>query len=240
MPVPTLRLRLAVVAATLAAALASRADAQPPAPLKAGVSLVSIDFLALGRDGRPVPDLRADEVTLRIGGRPRPVEGLNAIDVTTPRGQPVSPLPAPYGTNVQTQEARAFVLVVDDDSFRVGTERALREAADSFLDSLAPTDRIALVTMPYGGTRVDFTTEQELVRASLAQVIGQQPSSESAEDAACRTRRTLDSLTGLMQSLANGGSPATVAFFSASLAGPNEQVIRSGGTVGTCALLPDR
>ena len=40
------------------------------------------------------------------------------------------------------------MLAVDDDSFRVGTERALREAADTFLDKLAPTDRIALVTMP--------------------------------------------------------------------------------------------
>ena len=49
----------------------------------------------------------------------------------------------------------------------------MQEAADTFLDNLVPTDRIALVTLPYGGTRVSLTTEQEKVRASLAQVVGQ-------------------------------------------------------------------
>jgi hypothetical protein len=210
--------------------------------LKSGVSLVVIDFLALGRDGRPVPDLKADEVTLRIGGRPRPVDSLSLVDVMSAGAGrvPVSPLPPPFGTNVQSAEARSFVLAVDDDSFRVGTERALREAADTFLDGLAPTDRVALVTMPYGGTRVDLTTEQEKVRASLAQVVGQAARAESADEMACRTRRTLDSLTGLMQSLAFGASPVTVAFFSASMVGPNEQVLRDKQTIGTCALTPDK
>ena len=213
---------------------------QPTTPLKSGVSLISIDFLALGRDGRPLPDLKADEVTLRVGGRSRPVQSLNLIDVAAsgPR-TPVSPLPPPFGTNIQTHDSRAFVLVVDDDSFRVGTERALREAADTFLDNLAPTDRIALVTMPYGGTKVELTTEQEKVRASLAQIIGQGSSRESADEMACRTRRTLESLGGLMEGFASSGSPVTVAFFSASMVGPNEQVIRSGQAVATCALLPE-
>ena len=140
---------------------------------------------------------------------------------------------------MQSARRRAFVLVVDDDSFRVGTERALREAADTFLDNLAPTDQVALVTMPYGGTRVDLTTEQEKVRASLAQVIGQATANETPDDMACRTRRTLDSLAGLMQGLAGASSPVTVAFFSASLVGPNQQVVKSERRVATCALMPE-
>ncbi len=56
---------------------------------------------------------------------------------------------------------------------------------------------------------------------------------------ACRTRRTLDSLAGLMQGLAGASSPVTVAFFSASLVGPNQQVIKSEGRVATCALMPE-
>jgi VWFA-related protein len=209
--------------------------------LKSGVSLVSIDFLALAKDGRPVPDLKADEVTLRIGGRVRPVHSMSLIDAASPVAgrAPLSPLPPPFGTNVQSEESRSFVLVVDDDSFRVGTERALQEAADTFLDNLVPTDRIALVTLPYGGTRVDLTTEQEKVRASLAQVVGQAARTETPDEMACRTRRTLDSLTGLMQSLAASTSPVTVTFFSASMVGPNEQVMRAGQTVAGCALLPD-
>ena len=45
--------------------------AQSP-PLKSGISLVSLDFLAIGRDGQPVQDLKAEEVSLKVGGRARP------------------------------------------------------------------------------------------------------------------------------------------------------------------------
>jgi hypothetical protein len=216
--------------------------AQSP-PLESGISLVSLDFLAIGRDGQPVPDLKAEEVSLKLGGRARPLTAINLVDVVGPTGsaQPsaVSPLPPPFGTNVQSHEARAFVLVVDDDSFRVGTERALREAADTFLDKLAPTDRIALVTMPYGGTRVSLTTEQEAVRASLASIVGQAPTNESPDDMACRSRRTVDSLRGLFEGFIGSPIAVTVAFFSASMVGPNEQAIRSERSVAACALLPE-
>jgi VWFA-related protein len=243
--------RLAPVARTAVAMLIAACpvalicvNAAPQAPqgatFKSGVSLVSLDFQVLGRDGRPIPDLKADEVTLRIGGRQRPIESLNLIDVASGAGgAPVSPLPPPYGSNIPSGGSRSFILVVDDDSFRVGTERALREAANAFLDGLAPSDRIALVTMPYGGTRVDMTADQERVRASLAQIVGQAATSETADEMACRSRRSLDSLAGLMQGLIDSPSPVTVAYFSASMVGPNEQVIRDKQTVGTCALMPD-
>jgi hypothetical protein len=187
-----------------------------------------------------VADLKPEEVSLKLGGRARPLTAINRIELGGRRiATAVSPLPAPFGSNVQTQESRAFGLVVDNDSFRVGTERALREAAATFLDQLGPTDRIALVTMPYGGTRVSLTTEQEAVRASLAGIIGQAPPTETADDMACRSRRTLDSLRGLFDGFAGSASPVTVAFFSASLVGPNDQVIRSQQSVATCALLPE-
>ena len=238
------RNRAAIVGAIALTALVgvsqARQDTGASQPIKSGISLVALDFLAIGRDGRPVPDLKPDEVSLKIGGRARPVQALNLISVVPdPSQRVVSPLPPPFGTNIPTQDARAFVLVIDDDSFRVGTERALREAADTFLDSLAPTDRIALVTMPYGGTRVNMTTEQEKVRASLAQIIGQAPPFESPDDMASRSRRTLESLTGLFEGLAGSSSPVTVAFFSASLAGPNQQVIRTGQPIAGSALRPE-
>jgi hypothetical protein len=229
----------ALVAATLPPGPPAAAQGQTAA-LKSGVSLVTFDFLVVGRDGRPVPDLKAEDVTLKVGGRTRPIGTVNMVDVGPPRTTtPVSPLPPPFGTNVQTQEGRAFVLVIDNDSFRVGTERGLREAADTFLDSLAPSDRVALVTMPYGGTRVNLTAEQEAVRASLAGIVGQGSRSETAEEMACRSRRTLDSLRGLLEGFINSPFPVTVAFFSASMVGPTEQVVRSERSVATCALLPE-
>jgi hypothetical protein len=236
---PLLLLAAPPLVSTPVASGSGQGAAQAPA-LKSGISLVSLDFLAIGRDGQPVPDLRAEEVSLKLGGRARPLTAINLVDASgDTQPQAVSPLPPPFGTNVQTRETRAFVLVVDDDSFRVGTERALREAADTFLDKLAPTDRIALVTMPYGGTRVSLTTEQEAVRASLASIVGQAPANETPDDMACRSRRTVDSLRGLFEGFIGSPVPVTVAFFSASMVGPNEQAIRSERSVATCALLPE-
>src|SRR5687768_694786 len=68
---------LAMAAGSLVAGATVFVDARPgpegqdrgSSTIQSGVSLVSVDFLALGRDGRPVPDLKPDEVTLRIGGR---------------------------------------------------------------------------------------------------------------------------------------------------------------------------
>ena len=56
---------------------------------------------------------------------------------------------------------------------------------------------------------------------------------------ACRSRRTLDSLRGLFDGFAGSASPVTVAFVSASMVGPNQQVMRTGERIATCALLPE-
>ena len=201
------------------------AAAQSP-PLKGGISLVSLDFLAIGRDGQPVPDLKAEEVSLKLGGRARPLTAINLVDVVG------SAQPARRSRRCRRRSERTCRPASHGRSCwswtttRSGSapNGALREAADTFLDKLAPTDRVALVTMPYGGTRVSLTTEQEAVRASLAAIVGQAPANETPDDMACRSRRTLDSLRGLFEGFIGSPVPVTVAFFSASMVGPNEQV----------------
>jgi hypothetical protein len=81
---------------TLQMTLTTPAAITPPhqaAPIKTGVSLVVIDFLALGRDGRPVTDLKPGDVTLRVGGRARTIEALNLVDAVS-GGRPAPVLPA--------------------------------------------------------------------------------------------------------------------------------------------------
>ena len=72
-------LPIAVIAA--AALTPDGAALSQSPPLKTGISLVWLDFLAIGRDGRPVVDLKPDEVTLKLGGRARPLSAVNLIDV---------------------------------------------------------------------------------------------------------------------------------------------------------------
>jgi hypothetical protein len=228
---------LALSSAAGGAAAGQRTPAGPPPG-----NAASLDFLAIAPDGLPVADLKADEVSLRIDGRARPIRSLQFVRIPAAVGpaEPDPELPAPFGSNLpDATGTRAMVLVVDDDSFRVGMERPLREATEFFLGSLAPSDRVALVTMPYGGTKVSLTTDHAKVKAAVAQVIGQAPQRESASDHACRSRRTLESLIGLLEGFSDA-APPVVLFFSAGLSGPTDSEIRSprvmtgGQTIGMC------
>jgi hypothetical protein len=148
---------------------------------------------------------------------------LQWIDVASPRKpdeKPAPALPPPFGTNVATTDGRAVILVIDDDSFRPGREAPLRDAVNLFLATLSTRDRVSLVTVPYGGLKVDFTTEHERIANALLRITGQATSDQTGSDLACRTRRTLEALVGLLDSLGGGQGPTTVLFVSAGLAGP--------------------
>ena len=238
-----------------AAALLRRGAARPPIQARtgtaaAGAGPVSLDFVVLDRDGVPVADLTVDQVTLRVDGRARPLQSLRYVAVGDRRagtgGVAADP---PYGTNVltdQVQPGRALVLVVEDESIEINRERLMREAVGLLLTSLAPHDRVAVVTVPHGGLRLDFTTDHAKAIRVFSEITGQAPRAESDADAACRTRDTLNALTGLLDDLAGGEGPTTVVFFSMGLVGPSEMVLPGRGApgaatpvIGRCTLLPE-
>jgi VWFA-related protein len=203
-----------VVLATTAAS-AQRTTTSDPA---------SIEFLAVAPDGVPVDDLRTEEVALRVNGRPRPLLTLQWIRTAplpaAPGERPAARLPLPFGSNLPFDAGRAIVVVIDDDSFRPGREHELRDALRGFLSGISVRDRVALATIPYGGLKVDFTNEHERVNNALLRIVGQAPQNETGSELACRTRRTLESLAGLLGSLGGGVGPTTDLFLSSALAAP--------------------
>jgi VWFA-related protein len=220
-------------------------SAQSSAPAAQG-DLVAIDFLALSATGDPVTDLTADQVTLRVGGKPRTIKALQFRKMAQLRvtGETVEP---PYGTNVLSDaNARTLVIVVEDESLEPGREAAMRDAVAMLLLGLSARDRVALVTVPHGGLKVDFTTDHEKVRAAVWQITGQAPRNEGADDASCRSRDTIQALTGLLDDLAGGHGPTTVLFFSSGLTGPSAMVLPPPGVagqqqplIGRCVLRPE-
>ena len=225
-------------------------SAQSPAPAPQG-DLVAIDFMALAATGDPVTDLIADQVTLRVGGKPRKIVALQfrKMDQLRATGEPASGLTVapPYGTNVlSAPNARTLVIVVEDESLEPGREAAMREAVAMLLLGLSARDRVALVTVPHGGLKVDFTADHEQVRKAVGQITGQASRNESADDASCRSRDTIQALTGLLDDLAGGHGPTTVLFFSSGLTGPSPMVLPPAGVtgqqqplIGRCVLLPE-
>jgi VWFA-related protein len=183
-----------------------------------------IDFHAVSSDGSPVLGLKTEDVQLRIDGRVRPVKWLEWIplaEAPSPDGSAsAAALPPPFGSNAPADSGRTFVIVIENDSFRPGRERPLRVAIDRFLAALSPRDRVALVTMPYGGFKLNLTNDFERVRIELAKIGGQGSSTETGSEMACRTRRTLESLVGLVSGFSGLEAPAHVVFVTSGMAGP--------------------
>ena len=120
-------------------------DSRAQAP--AGGEPVKVTFLTVGRDGRPILDLKPEEVQLRVDGRQRTLTSLERIDATTAASGDAAkpsgpPLPAPFGTNVAGAggDGRTTFLVIDDGSFRPGNDRLMKQAIDQYLNT-HPADR---------------------------------------------------------------------------------------------------
>jgi hypothetical protein len=218
------RLWLALAAAAIAAAgaVALRAQEQPP-DFRSGVEVATFEFRAFGPDGVPITDLRAAEVDFKVDGRPRALKSMQWIQVALPLiegAPPPETMPPPFGSNTRADAGRGVIVVLENESLKTGREAPLRRAINRFLDGLSPRDRVALVTMPYGGIKVDFTIEHDKVAQAVGLISGQATRPETGSDMACRTRRTLESLAGLLEGLGSSEAPTTIMFFTTALAGP--------------------
>jgi VWFA-related protein len=191
-----------------------------------GVELVTLDFRGLGENGEPAPDLKPTDLSLKIDGKSRDIRSLRFVRTADPEpadgaaGEDAPAPPAPFGTNHLTDAGRAILLIIENESLRPDTSRPTLDASGRFVRMLAPSDRVALITMPRGGVLVDFTTNHTKVMEALDTVSGQGSASTSTTDHACRTRDTLNALTSLFDGIAASPGPKTVVFVSAGLLRP--------------------
>lgn len=169
-----------LAASTLLHAQAPPASA-PPAPaeqgptFRTGVDVITIDVSVVDPGGQPVTDLRAPDFLVRIDGQPRRVVSVEAIRFDAAPAQP-GPSPQPFesffSTNQGAPASRLIVLAVDQLNIQVGSARQLLQSAGRFLDSLAPSDRVAFFAYPAPGVAVDFTTDRARIRKAMDTVVG--------------------------------------------------------------------
>jgi VWFA-related protein len=128
----------------LIALVTAAALSQAPAP--AG-RLLTIDFVALDRDGMPVPDLKPGEVEVWIGQFRAPVRRMTVV---TPEAD--------------ERDGRLFVLLLDDITLRLDAMPRARDVARRLVMKMAANDRMAVLTLT--GTHMDTTADQKsLLRA---------------------------------------------------------------------------
>jgi VWFA-related protein len=219
-----------IVAAAVPALRVHPTDAQS----KTSGTPVSVGFVAVGRDGKPIADLKPEEVQLRVDGRQRTIKSLQQINSILPStpdtARPVGPPPpSPFGTNLTTAAgSRTTFLLIEDASFRPGNERLTKQAVEQFLSAVPAGDRVALITLPQPTTRTDPTTPED-VRKALARVAGIAPQNPSDDQVACRTRETLETLRNILDSLAANDQPSTVMVFSSGMTATTRTI----GVLGT-------
>ena len=186
---------------------------------------VTVDFMAVAADGRPVADLKPADVSLKVGGKNRTIKSLQLVRFEgTGAGGVSAGLPAPFATNEGSgAPSRSIIIVIEDESLRPGAEREVRADVSKFLDGLAPSDRVALATAPRDVARVGFGAGLARVREALGQITGRMPASMSDSDRLCRTRDTLLSLRNQLGSLAGAESPTTLIVFSSAMSVPGSQ-----------------
>ena len=209
--------------------------ARGPQPAERAADLLTVTFAAVGTSD--VTDLRADEVTVRIDGRARPVRSLQRVTVAEP-GLPAASLPPPFGANSTSTSGRTVALILDDESFPPGGEQALRTAADRLFEGLSRSDRVSLVTIPHGGVRLAATTDHARIRTALATLVGRGAAAPSGSDLACRTRDSLQALTAQLAAMPPSEAPAIVVFLTAGLAPPRRDA-NIMAAPGRCELLLD-
>ena len=200
--------------------------------------LIAVDFVVVGADGLPVSDLRADEVSLQLDGRARPVRSLEYVSLVSVASHDAGGMLSPYGSNSQTDSGRSVVLIIDQETLNPGREAGLKAQINEFLRGLGQRDRVALMTVPYGGLKVDLTTEHSRVTQALSSISGQAAKVESANDAGCRTSLTLSALRGTLDDLRGGEAPVIVVLFSGQMSPPHGVFAAPAPTAAMQTLAP--
>ena len=121
------------------------------------------------KNGRPVTDLSA-ELHDPADRKPRRIVSAEYIAARGP-GTAAVPVPGPV-SNRRVSYGRTILFVVDVEEIRSGEGRSTLDEVRQYLDTLAPEDRVGLVSMPSGRPRVEPTTNKSSVREALAQIAG--------------------------------------------------------------------
>jgi VWFA-related protein len=234
----------ALLAVMLAAAVAPLAARQEPTRIRTRTELTTVQFLAVAADGRPIVDLKPQEVTLRIDGRERPLKLLEFVRLASASigGDPAPKLlPAPYATNRPLDAGRLVTIILAHESIRAGREQSIKEAASRFIAGLSPRDRVSIVTLPRGRVEVDFTSDRAKLTGYLSRFVGQAPDNPSEADRLCRTRLTLNGTSDLLRGLAAIEGPKTVIVIASGLMPPKRDgtltSAKQGWAPGACELV---
>jgi VWFA-related protein len=154
---------------------APAAPAQAPPVFTSSVSLARLDLQVVDASGRPIPDLRADEIQLTEGGGKRPVLLLQHIADAgrTYAEAAMRTIASEVSTNQGAPRGQLYVLLFDQEHITPGAEQKVRLAAERFIkEKIRPEDRVAIFGVPQPGPSLAFTSNARNAVEELKNVRG--------------------------------------------------------------------
>lgn len=149
-------------------------DGQQPT-FRVGVELVRLDIRVTDDLGRPVRDLRQDEVQIVENGEGRPVVFFQHVEEPTesPAEIATRTVSGEVSTNQGAARGHLYVLIFDQLHITPGNELRARIAAQNFVQRrLRRGDRVALYALPGPGPQIGFTGDGRRIAAELDKVRG--------------------------------------------------------------------
>lgn len=147
--------------------------------VKITTKLVQVDAVVTSKDGKPVTDLRLDEIEIREDGRPQKITHFSFVtsDPTAASPKPLpgpdknAPAPPPVRLRPE-QVRRTIALVVDDLGLSFESTHYVRRALKKFVDEqMQPGDLVAIIRTSGGiGALQQFTSDKRQLYAAIERV----------------------------------------------------------------------
>jgi len=179
----TARISIALAAAALGVAVVS-AQQQPPPPaapapaapqqqgvFRSGVELVRVDVQVVSGEGHPMLELGLDDFNVSINGGKRHVVSAELVQFA--KSDPASPENGPIRTpGSLPEDARVFILAVDQMGFPTGEVMRLRSGIHHFLEQLRPQDLVALYAFPFKTPALELTHDHLAISRAVDKLLG--------------------------------------------------------------------
>lgn len=155
-------------------------SAQTPTPTQtpvftSAVDMARMDVRVTDKSGRPITDLRADEVQVIEGGVQRPVVLLQRVSEAGRSYVEAAQrtVAAEISTNQGAPRGQLYVLLFDQEHITAGAEQKARVAAEKFIrEKVRPEDRVAVYGLPAPGPTQSFTNNTRAAIDQLQHVRG--------------------------------------------------------------------
>ena len=161
---------------------AQQPQASPQTPtFRSTTSLVLLNVTVLDKDGRPVPNLTADDFKVKLDGKERQVRLVNFLQVSAPPDAPPAIPDATAETRVQSAtvvptrtsaQRRVIVVMVDDLSLTPDRGRGMIASAQRFINALPSGDLVGFATSS-ASSAISPTADHFAVSTALGHVVGE-------------------------------------------------------------------